>query len=89
MTNRRSKKKVQLQRELHIDLKTEMNNTDVTQNKINGGKQLTQLQKQNNFQLEEKQLQPVTSEVQKTLQDSEYIVNNNQIKRELGISNEL
>ena len=89
MTNRRPKKKVQLQRELHIDLKTEMNNTDVTQNKINGGKQLTQLQKQNNFQLEEKQLQPVTSEVQKTLQDSEYIVNNNQIQRELGISNEL
>ena len=66
-----------------------MDNTEVTQKKINGGKQLTQLQKQNNFQLEEKELQPVTSEVQKTLQDSEYIVNNNKIKRELGISNEL
>ena len=32
---------------------------------------------------------PATSELQKTLQDTEYIVDHNEIMGELGISNEL
>ena len=83
------KERVQLQLALLIDLKTEMNNTEVTQKKINRGKQITRLQKQNHFQFEEKEFMPATSELQKTLQDTEYIVDHNEIMGELGISNEL
>ena len=50
---------------------------------------MTRLQKQNDFQFEEKEFLPATCELQKTLQDSEYIVDDNEIMRELGISNEL
>ena len=42
------------------------------------------MQKQNDFQFEEKEFLPVTSELQKTLKDSEDIVDNNKIMRERG-----